>query len=85
MFRALINVFKIPELRNKVLFTVLLLCIYRIGFSVPLPGVDQSQIAEHFSKQSGGVGRLAEYFAVFTGGSLQQRTIFGLGIMPYGA
>ncbi len=83
MFRALLNVFKIPELRNKVLFTVLLLCIYRIGFSVPLPGVDQSEIAEHFSKQSGGVGRLTEYFAVFTGGSLQQSTIFGLGIMPY--
>jgi preprotein translocase subunit SecY len=83
VFRALLNVFKIPELRNKVLFTVLLLCIYRIGFSVPLPGVDQSEIAEHFSKQSGGVGRLTEYFAVFTGGSLQQSTIFGLGIMPY--
>jgi preprotein translocase subunit SecY len=45
--------------------------------------VDQSQIAEHFAQQSGGVGRLAEYFAVFTGGSLQQSTIFGLGIMPY--
>jgi preprotein translocase subunit SecY len=76
-------VFKIPELRNKILFTVLLLCIYRIGFSVPLPGVDQSEIAEHFAQQSGGVGRLTEYFAVFTGGSLQQSTIFGLGIMPY--
>jgi preprotein translocase subunit SecY len=83
VFRALLNIFKIPELRNKVLFTALLLCIYRIGFSVPLPGVDQTSVAEHFSKQSGGVNRLTEYFAVFTGGSLQQSTIFGLGIMPY--
>lgn len=83
MFRALINTFRIPELRNKVLFTIGLLCIYRIGFHVPVPGVDQTQIAEHFAKQSAGIGRLAEYFAVFTGGRLAQSTIFGLGIMPY--
>jgi len=83
VFRAILNIFKIPELRNKVIFTALMLCIYRIGFHVPLMGVDQTQIAEHFSRQSGGVARLTEYFAVFTGGSLQQSTIFGLGIMPY--
>jgi len=83
MFRALINVFKIPELRSKVLFTAMLLSIYRVGFHVPLPGVDQTQLAEFFSRATGGFGRLAEYFAVFTGGSLQQSTIFGLGIMPY--
>jgi len=83
VFRALVNVFKIPELRNKVLFTVLMLCIYRIGFYVPLAGVDQTLMAEHFQKVGGGLGRLTDYFAVFTGGSLQQSTIFGLGIMPY--
>lgn len=83
MFRALINTFKIPELRNKILFTALMLCIYRIGFSIPLAGVDQTELAEHFARQGGAVGRLAEYFAVFTGGSLQQSTVFGLGIMPY--
>jgi len=83
VFKALINIFKIPELRNKVLFTAMMLAIYRIGFHIPLPGVDQTQIAEHFQRQSGAAGRLAEYFAVFTGGSLKQSTIFGLGIMPY--
>jgi preprotein translocase subunit SecY len=83
MLKALWNIFKIPELRNKVMFTLLMLCIYRIGYYVPLGGVDQSLMAEHFKNQSGGVGKLAEYFAVFTGGSLQQSTIFGLGIMPY--
>ena len=84
MFAALINLFRIPELRNKVLFTILMLCIYRIGFHVPLAGVDQTQIAQHFQKTSEtGVGRLAEYFAVFTGGTLGRSTIFGLGIMPY--
>ncbi|MFA5864443.1 MAG: preprotein translocase subunit SecY [Phycisphaerae bacterium] len=83
MFRALLNIFKIPELRNKVLFTALMLCIYRVGFYVPMAGVDQSLIAEHFKSAQGGTKQLAEYFAVFTGGSLQQSTIFGLGIMPY--
>jgi preprotein translocase subunit SecY len=84
VFRAIINVFKIPELRNKVLFTLGLLCIYRIGYYVPMPGVDQSMLASLFEKaKDSGVGRMAEYFAVFTGGSLQQSTIFGLGIMPY--
>ena len=83
MFRALANVFKIPELRNKVLFTLGLLCIYRIGFYVPLPGIDQGLMEELFKNRGGGLGKLTEYFAVFTGGSLQQSTMFGLGIMPY--
>jgi len=83
MFRALINTFRIPELRNKVLFTIGLLAIYRIGFYVPVAGVDQSQLAAYFKQAGGGLGKLAEYFAVFTGGTLAQSTIFGLGIMPY--
>ncbi len=83
MFKALVNVFKVPELRNKVLFTLFLLAVYRVGYHVPLPGVDQTQIAEYFRRQTGAIGRLAEYFAVFTGGSLRQSTIFGLGVMPY--
>ncbi|MBN1489590.1 MAG: preprotein translocase subunit SecY [Phycisphaerae bacterium] len=84
MFGTLRNVFKIPDLRNKILFTVLLLALYRIGFHVPLAGVDQGKMA-HAAEQSKGTGfgQLAEYFALFTGGDLQQSTIFGLGIMPY--
>jgi len=82
MFRTFINIFKIPELRNKVLFTLGLLAIYRIGFYVPVPGVDQKAMASQM--QGGGpLGQLAEYFQIFTGGNLQQSTIFGLGIMPY--
>ena len=78
MFRTFLNIFRIPELRNKVLFTVGMLCIYRIGFYVPVPGVNQE-------KMTGGIGLgdLADYFAIFTGGDLNQSTIFGLGIMPY--
>src|ERR1043165_766198 len=46
MFQTLINIFRVPELRNKVLFTLFMLAIYRIGYHVPLPGVDQSQLEE---------------------------------------
>ncbi|MFQ5489700.1 MAG: preprotein translocase subunit SecY [Phycisphaerae bacterium] len=82
MIRTFFNIFKIPELRNKVLFTVGLLAIYRIGFYVPVPGVNQEKMASSMAG-GGGLGQLAEYFQIFTGGNLQQSTIFGLGIMPY--
>ena len=84
MFRTLRNVFKIPDLRNKVLFTLLLLAIYRVGFHIPLPGVNQDAMKVAARTSGGtGLGQLAEYFALFTGGDLQQSTVFGLGIMPY--
>jgi len=86
MFRTIANIFRIPELRRKILFTIALLGIYRLGFQVPIMGMDQSFIAESIKKQSseqGGFGQLATAFALFTGGDLMQSTIFGLGIMPY--
>jgi len=86
MFQAFANIFKIPELRRRVLFTLGLLAIYRIGFVIPLVGVDQSALkdaAEKASQDSSGFGRILEYASIFSGGSLQQSTIFGLGIMPY--
>jgi len=86
MFQAFANIFKIPELRRRVLFTLGLLAIYRIGFVIPLVGVDQSALkdaAEKASQGGSGFGRILEYASIFSGGSLQQSTIFGLGIMPY--
>ena len=89
MFRAFLNIFKVKDLRNKILFTLGLLAVYRIGFYVPLPGIDQDQLTRHFENMrgggagSGGVQQLTEYFSMFTGGNLQQSTVFGLGIMPY--
>jgi len=84
MFKAFLNIFKVRELRNKILFTLGLLAVYRIGFYVPLPGVDQARLTAHFSKSGGGgIDQLSDYFAIFTGGSLHQSTLFGLGIMPY--
>jgi preprotein translocase subunit SecY len=89
MFKTLANIFKVPELRNKVLFTLFLLMVYRIGFHVPIPGVDQTAFAQMIEKQSankddeGAASRLASYVSIFSGGSLSQSTIFGLGVMPY--
>jgi preprotein translocase subunit SecY len=84
MFSTFLNIFKIPELRNKVLFTIGMLCIYRVGFAVPVPGVDQEAMNAGFQGGgTGGFGDLFDYFQLFTGGNLRQSTIFGLGIMPY--
>lgn len=86
MLKAFLNIFKVKDLRNKILFTLGLLLVYRIGFYVPLPGVNQEEMTKYFKNLSGGGGglqQLTEYFAMFTGGNLQQSTLFGLGIMPY--
>lgn len=84
MFRAFVNVFRIPDLRKKVLFTLLMLSVYRIGFYVPLPGVNQEALARAFGQTGGGPAeQAAQLFAMFTGGDLGMSTIFGLGIMPY--
>src|SRR5436309_14448370 len=87
MFKTLANIFRVPELRNKVLFTIFMLMIYRVGYHVPLPGVDQSNFEALQKKQQQGddtaAGRLANYVSLFSGGNLSQSTIFGLGVMPY--
>ncbi|MSR18054.1 MAG: preprotein translocase subunit SecY [Phycisphaerales bacterium] len=86
MIQALLNIFRIPELRNRVLFTLGMLVIYRIGFWIPLVGVDQTELAvaaERATENASGFGRLLQFASIFSGGSLQQSTVFGLGIMPY--
>lgn len=84
MFQALINIFKIPDLRNKVLFTLGMLIIYRIGFFIPLPGVDQRELQAFFENAAGSpIGDMAAFISMFTGGALGQSTLFGLGILPY--
>src|SRR5262245_42237555 len=86
MLQAVLNIFKIPELHNRVLFSLGMLAIYRIGFWIPLPGVDQTMMAEAAKKaaeNSTGFGKFMQYASIFSGGSFSQSTIFGLGIMPY--
>ena len=86
MFQAIVNIFKIGELRSKVLFTLGMLVVYRIGFWIPVPGVNQSALKQFFEQQVSnetGAGRLVSFVAIFSGGQLGRSTIFGLGIMPY--
>ena len=85
MLGRVINIFRIPDLRNKILFTVALLCIYRIGFHIPVPGFDTAQIAKAAANRGADtpVGRVAEYLQMFSGGTLSKSSLFGLGIMPY--
>ncbi|HKM53900.1 MAG TPA: preprotein translocase subunit SecY [Isosphaeraceae bacterium] len=80
----LLTIFKVPELRRKILFTAILLAIYRIGFYVPLPIVNQAQLRNWEEQQSTNTaGKLFGTVAMFGGTSIGMSTIFGLGIMPY--
>lgn len=86
VFQTIVNVFKIKELRDKILFTLAMLAVYRIGFWIPLPGVDQNSLIEYFNTsaaEGNSFARVASYVSVFSGGAFGQSTIFGLGIMPY--
>lgn len=84
MFQAFGNIFKVPELRKKVLFTLVIIAVYRLGAYVPTPGIDGSALASFFnsiSRTPGGT--LFGIMSMFSGGALQKATIFALGIMPY--
>jgi preprotein translocase subunit SecY len=82
--RKLITIFAIPELRRKILITLLFLVIYRIGYAIPLPMVDQDKLAKKMAEQSGGaMGQMLGLVSTFSGGNLSNATIFALGIMPY--
>jgi preprotein translocase subunit SecY len=74
-------IFIIPELRQKILFTLILLAVYRIGYSIPLPFVDQREMNKGLG--GGGLNNVLNYVAMFSGGDLSHAVIFGLGIMPY--
>jgi len=85
MFSAAVNIFKIPDLRNKVLFTIALLIIYRVGFHISLPAINQQLMIGAASQrdQSSPLGRALEHLEMLSGGELRRSSLFGLGIMPY--
>ena len=76
MWQSLVNAWKLPELRKKLLFTALIIALYRLGCWIPVPGVDPSAV------QLGG-GGVFDFMNLFSGGGLQNIAIFALGIMPY--
>ena len=87
MVEKFLLLFKIPELRRKLLLTVVLLAVYRMGFWIPLPFVDQAAMQESIqAMQEGGdsgFGQVMQIVALFSASKLGNATIFGLGIMPY--
>ncbi len=80
MFKSLQNIFSIVELRKRILFTLMMLAVYRVGCHVPTPGVNSQVLASFFE---GTQGTLLGLVSAFTGGALERMTIFALGIMPY--
>src|SRR5207247_11253004 len=82
--KKLITIFKIPELAQKIGITLLFLVIYRIGFHVPLPFIDQSRMANFMSgAQQGAFGQILGFVSLFSGGTMSQAVIFTWGVMPY--
>src|SRR3984957_8470650 len=77
-------IFKIPELRKKIFITLLFIAVYRIGYYVPLPMIDQAKMAEKMAQaQTGALGQVLGFVSLFSGGNLSQACIFSMGIMPY--
>src|SRR5580692_4990375 len=77
---AITNVFRVPDLRKRLLFALALLAVYRLGGHIPTPGIDTNKLEEFFRQNQ---GTLFGYLDVFSGGSFRRLTIFALGIMPY--
>ena len=84
MLQALLNSFKIPDLKRRLIFTLALIAVYRVGCYVPTPGIDGAALADFFnqvSKTQGGT--ILGIINMFSGGAMERLTIFALGIMPY--
>jgi preprotein translocase subunit SecY len=77
---GLTNIFKIPELKNRVLFTLAMILVYRIGCHVPTPGINGAVLAKAMAEHSGGV---LGFLNLFSGGAFNKFSVFALGIMPY--
>src|SRR6266478_3442989 len=80
MLSKLANIFRVPDLRKRVLFTLGLLAVYRIGGHIPTPGINGDRLAQFFEQNKGSV---LGFVDLFSGGNLRRLTIFALGIMPY--
>src|SRR5947207_6178213 len=78
----IISIFKIPELTRKIVITLILLSIYRIGYYIPVPFIDQQALADKMGSQ-GALGQVLNFASMFSGGNLTSASIIALGIMPY--
>ena len=80
MLEKFLNIFRIPDLRKRIFFTLGLLAVYRLGAHIPTPGINAAKLAEFFNQNSGGALGLLD---LFSGGNARKLTVFALGIMPY--
>lgn len=80
MLSKIANIFRVPDLKKKVLFTAFILVLYRLGSFIPVPGVDPKVLGQIFSSNSEGILGLVDLFA---GGNMSRASVFALGIMPY--
>ena len=80
MFEKLANIFRIPDLRKRILFTLALLAVYRLGGHIPTPGINADKLQQFFEQNR---GSFLGFVDLFSGGQLRRLTIFALGIMPY--
>ena len=80
IFEAFANVFRIPDLRKRVVFTLALLAVYRLGSHIPTPGININRWEEFFERN---LSSIFGFFDIFAGGNVRRLTIFALGIMPY--
>jgi preprotein translocase subunit SecY len=80
MMNSIPNIFKIPELKRRILFTLGIIALFRIGCHIPTPGIDGAALGDYIKNAS---NSLLGFYDIFTGGALSRAAIFGLGIMPY--
>jgi preprotein translocase subunit SecY len=80
LLEAILNIFKIPDLKKRVLFSLSMLAVYRVGCHIPTPGINSQALAHFFAQAR---GTLLGMFDMFSGGALEKLTVFALGIMPY--
>src|SRR5215470_15188782 len=79
-FEAFANIFRVPDLRKRLLFTLGLLAVYRLGGHIPTPGINLSRWEEFFARNQGSI---FGFFDLFAGGNIRRLSVFALGIMPY--
>jgi preprotein translocase subunit SecY len=80
LIKTIRNIFSIPDLRNRILYTLGILAVFRLGGHIPTPGINASLLQQFFEEQQGTV---LGFVDIFSGGNLSQMTVFALGIMPY--
>jgi len=79
LLSTLVNAWKIPDLKKRILYTLMMLVVFRLGSAIPVPGIDKTQLASLFANDSGFLG----FFNLISGGAFKNFTIFALGISPY--